>query len=115
MFGGVRDNSPMKRHRQLQWIVALASVLAAAIAAFAQTGARLPADLDPDSRARLPYLQRKDMDAKSQALFDKLPGRGQDGVLRGPAGLRRLQPGSGARPLRPAQRRRGRVTPPARP
>ena len=92
MFGGVRDNSPMKRHRQVQWIVALASVLAAAIAAFAQTGARVPADLDPDSRARLPYLQRKDMDAKSQALFDKLPGRGQDGVLRGPLAFAAYNP-----------------------
>jgi len=74
----------MTKHRQLQWIVALASLLAAGLVAFAQSGAALPADLDPVSRARLPYLQRKDLDAKSQAVYDKLPGRGQDGVLRGP-------------------------------
>lgn len=82
----------MTRHRQVQWTVAVASVLAAAIAALAQTGARLPADLDPDSRARLPYLQRKDMDAKNQAVFDKLPGRGQDGVLRGPLAFAAYNP-----------------------
>lgn len=82
----------MTRHRQLQWIVAAASVLAAAFAAFAQTAASLPADLDPASRARLPYLQRKDLDAKSQAVYDKLPGRGQDGVLRGPLAFAAYNP-----------------------
>ncbi len=82
----------MTRHRQLQWVVATASVLAAAIAAFGQTSSRLPADLDADSRARLPYLQRKDLDAKSQAIFDKLPGRGQDGVLRGPLAFAAYNP-----------------------
>ena len=103
----------MTRHRQLQWIVAIASVLAAAIAAFAQTGGRLPADLDPDSRARLPYLQRKDLDAKSQEIFDKLPGRGQDGVLRGPLAFAAYNPGCQSA-LRSAQRRGGRVARPAR-
>ena len=41
-------------------------------------------DLDPVSRARLPYLQRKDMDEKSLPTFDTLPGLGKDGVLKGP-------------------------------
>src|SRR4029079_4821012 len=41
-------------------------------------------DVDPASRARLPYLQRKDMDAESQKIFDMLPGRSPEGVLRGP-------------------------------
>ena len=82
----------MTRHRQLQWMIAFASILAVVIAAFAQTAARLPADLDPDSRARLPYLQRKDMDAKNQTVFDRLPGRGQDGVLRGPLAFAAYNP-----------------------
>ena len=81
----------MIRHRQLQLIVALGSLLAA-LGAFAQTGAKLPADLDPDSRARLPYLQRKDMDAKRLPIYDKLPGRGQDGILRGPLAFAAYNP-----------------------
>lgn len=81
----------MIRHRQLQLIVALGSLLAA-MGAFAQTGAKLPADLDPDSRARLPYLQRKDMDAKRLPIYDKLPGRGQDGILRGPLAFAAYNP-----------------------
>jgi 4-carboxymuconolactone decarboxylase len=50
-------------------------------------------DLNPDSRARLPYLQRKDMDEKNLAIFDVLPGRGQDGVLRGPLAFAAYNPG----------------------
>ena len=41
-------------------------------------------DLDPESHARLPYLQRSDMDEKSAPLFDVLPGRTKEGVLKGP-------------------------------
>ena len=55
---------------------------------------RLPADLDAESRARLPYLQRKDFDAASQKTFDVLPGRGQDGVLRGPLAFAAYNPGA---------------------
>jgi len=44
-----------------------------ALLASAQSAAKLPADLDADSRARLPYLQRKDMDESSQKIFDTLP------------------------------------------
>ena len=40
-------------------------------------------DLDKDSRARLPYLQRKDMNDADQKIFDVLPGRGKDDILRG--------------------------------
>jgi 4-carboxymuconolactone decarboxylase len=50
-------------------------------------------DLDPDSHARLPYLQRKDVDDASQKIFDTLPGRGQDGVLRGPLAFAAYNPG----------------------
>ena len=41
-------------------------------------------DLDPESHARLPYLQRKDIDEKTLPIFDTLPGLGKDGVLKGP-------------------------------
>jgi 4-carboxymuconolactone decarboxylase len=55
--------------------------------------ATLPSDLDKDSRARLPFLQRKDMDEANQKIFDVLPGRGQDGVLRGPLAFAAYNPG----------------------
>jgi 4-carboxymuconolactone decarboxylase len=55
---------------------------------------RLPADLDAESRARLPYLQRKDFDEASLKTFDVLPGRGQDGVLRGPLAFAAYNPGA---------------------
>jgi alkylhydroperoxidase family enzyme len=42
------------------------------------------ADLDPESHARLPHLQRKDLSEADQKVFDTLPGRGKDDVLRGP-------------------------------
>jgi 4-carboxymuconolactone decarboxylase len=73
----------MTMHRRLQCGAAFLLLTSGAVA-YAQSAARLPADLDPDSRARLPYLQRKDMDAASQKIFDTLPGRSPEGVLRGP-------------------------------
>jgi len=45
---------------------------------------KLPADLDPQSRARLPYIKKSDLDDKGQKIFDTLPGRGKDDILRGP-------------------------------
>jgi hypothetical protein len=49
-------------------------------------------DLDPDSHARLPYLQRKDMSEADQKIFDTLPGRGKDDVLRGPLAFAAYNP-----------------------
>jgi 4-carboxymuconolactone decarboxylase len=72
-------------------LTSLLLVVATAIVA-AQSGT-LPADLDKDSRSRLPYLLRKDMDEKSLPIFDVLPGRGQDGVLRGPLAFAAYNPG----------------------
>ena len=66
-------------------------VLLTAIAA-AQSPALAP-DLNPDSRARLPYLQRKDMDEKTLPVFDTLPGLGKDGVLKGPLAFAAYSPG----------------------
>ena len=61
--------------------------------ASAQSAPKLPSDLDPDSRARLPYLQRKDMDERNQKIFDTLPGRSAEGVLRGPLAFAAYNPG----------------------
>jgi 4-carboxymuconolactone decarboxylase len=62
-----------------------AAILLAASASFtAYAQAKLPSDLDPQSRARLPYLKKSDLDAKGQKVFDTLPGAGKDGILRGP-------------------------------
>jgi len=83
----------MHNHRQWHWSAALLMLAAGAALASAQSAAKLPADLDPDSRARLPYLQRKDLDEPSQKIFDVLPGRSQEGVLRGPLAFAAYNPG----------------------
>jgi 4-carboxymuconolactone decarboxylase len=69
-----------------------AGLLLMTSAALAAQSATMPADLDSVSRARLPYLQRKDLDEASQKIFDVLPGRGQDGVLRGPLAFAAYNP-----------------------
>jgi 4-carboxymuconolactone decarboxylase len=73
---------------------AAALLLLASGGLVAAQSVRLAADLDADSRARLPYLQRKDFDETSQKTFDVLPGRGQDGVLRGPLAFAAYNPGA---------------------
>jgi 4-carboxymuconolactone decarboxylase len=54
--------------------------VAASFIVFAQ--AKLPADLDPESRARLPYLKKSDMDAKGQKILETFASK--DDTLRGP-------------------------------
>src|ERR1044071_6689311 len=66
-------------------LVSLLVVIASALVV-AQT------DLDPDSHARLPYLQRKDMEDKYLDVFDELPGLGKDGVLKGPLAFAAYNP-----------------------
>ena len=83
----------MNSHRHVLWSAALLTLAVGAALASAQSAAKLPADLDPDSRARLPYLQRKDMDEANQKIFDILPGRSQDGILRGPLAFAAYNPG----------------------
>ena len=61
-----------------------ALLLAASTSFIAYAQSKLPADLDPQSRARLPYLKKSDMDAKGQKIFETLPGAGKDEILRGP-------------------------------
>jgi len=68
--------------RFAHWRSAILIGAAASLVAFAQS--HLPADLDSQSRARLPYLKKADLDEKGQKAFDTLPGAGKDGILRGP-------------------------------
>jgi len=81
----------MTIQRQLHWGAAFLLLASAALASV-QSAAKLPADLDPDSRARVPYLQRKDMDERNQKIYDVLPGRSPEGVLRGPLAFAAYNP-----------------------
>ena len=73
----------------------LTSILLVLFTAFAAAQSpSLPRDLEPDSRARLPFLQRKDMSEADQKIFDVLPGRGKDEVLRGPLAFAAYNPGA---------------------
>ena len=82
----------MSIHRQFHFGTAFL-LLALTALAFGQTAAKLPADLDPDSRARLPYLQKKDdVDGKAQKLFDTF--KPADGKLSGPLAFAAYNPGA---------------------
>jgi 4-carboxymuconolactone decarboxylase len=82
----------MTARRSLYSVAALLLVSGALLGA-AQVAGALPADLDPMSRARLPYLQRKDLDQRAQTIFDTLPGRSSDGALGGPLAFAAYNPG----------------------
>ena len=53
----------------------------------------LPADINPDSMARLPYVKRADLDADGQAIYDMLPGRLPNGSVSGPLAWPAYNPG----------------------
>ena len=60
-----------------------AAILVAASASLIAYGqSKLPADLDPQSRARLPYLKKAELDAKGQKVLDTFASK--DGTLTGP-------------------------------
>ena len=75
--------------RTLRYAAALLLTSGALVAAQSVTQ---PSDPAADSRARLPYLQRKDMSEADQKIFDVLPGRGKDDVLRGPLAFAAYNP-----------------------
>ena len=82
----------MLTYRRSYWGAALL-LIAGALLAAAQSAAPLPSDLDPQSRARLPYLQRKDLDENAQKIFDVLPGRSKDNsTLSGPLAFAAYNP-----------------------
>src|SRR5215471_384311 len=79
-----RINEGRKYHMTLlpsrRWCVAILVTATASCIVFAQS--KLPADLDPESRARLPYLKKSDMDAKGQKILETFASK--DDTLRGP-------------------------------
>jgi 4-carboxymuconolactone decarboxylase len=60
----------------------------ASVIVYAQS--KLPADLDPQSRARLSYLKKSDLDAKSQKSLE--PFVAKDDTLRGPLAFAAYNP-----------------------
>jgi 4-carboxymuconolactone decarboxylase len=80
----------MRLHRSVLPTLLLFAALR--LLAYAQSAAKLPADINPDSRARLPHLQRKNLDEASQKIFDVLPGRSPDGALGGPLAFAAYNP-----------------------
>lgn len=65
-------------------------LLAASACWLVYAQSKLPADLDPQSRARLPYLKKSETDATGQKLFDVFPSK--DGTLRGPLAFAAYNP-----------------------
>src|SRR5262245_7396563 len=82
----------MRLDRTTLWVAALLLMAAFILTAFAQTGAKLPTDINSDSLARLPHLQRKNLDEANQKIYDVLPGRSQDGSLGGPLAFAAYNP-----------------------
>ena len=70
-----------------------AAILVAASASFiASAQTKLPADLNSQSRARLPYLTKADADPKGQKVYDIFA---RDGSLKGPLAFATYNPGVG--------------------
>ena len=69
-----------------------AMILLAASASFIAAQSKLPADLDPQSRARLPYLKSSEVDAKGKRVVDIF---GKGGTVTGPLAFATYNPGVG--------------------
>jgi 4-carboxymuconolactone decarboxylase len=67
-------------------------IVAGTLITSAQTATTLPKDINPDSLARLPYIQRQSLDEAGQKIFDVLPGRSQNGTLGGPLAFAAYNP-----------------------
>ena len=68
-------------------------LLAASASFITHAQSKLPADLDPQSRARLPYLKKSEIDAKGQKALDIFIGK--DGTLTGPLAFAAYNSGVG--------------------
>jgi 4-carboxymuconolactone decarboxylase len=70
-----------------------AVILLAALASFiAYAQSKLPADLDPQSRARLPYLKSSEVDVKGKKVVDIF---GKGGTVSGPLAFATYNPAVG--------------------
>jgi len=72
-----------------KWVVILTAA-AASLIAYAQ--AKLPADLDAQSRARLPFLKSSEVDAKGKRVVDIF---GKSGTVSGPLAFATYNPAVG--------------------
>ena len=68
-------------------------LVAASVSFITQAQSKLPADLDAQSRARLPYLKKADVDATSQKSLGIFVNK--DGNLTGPLAFAAYNPGVG--------------------
>ena len=68
----------------MKTLIAISIFSAAATLSFGQT---LPADINATTLTRLPPVQRQDLDADGQKIFDSLAGPNSKGPLRGILGL----------------------------
>src|SRR5215471_5598776 len=82
----------MTLQRSTLWGAAFLIMAAGVLTAFTQSAAKLPSDINPDSLARLPHLQRKSLDEPGQKIFDVLPGRTAEGTLGGPLAFAAYNP-----------------------
>jgi len=73
--------------RYVGWMLLSAALVSA------QTAARLPADVDPDSYSRLPFVKRDQMSAEGQRVYDKLVGKDRAAPATGPVGTSLYSPG----------------------
>jgi 4-carboxymuconolactone decarboxylase len=69
-----------------------AILLAASVSFIAFAQSKLPADLDPQSRARLPYLKSSEVDAKGKRVVDTF---GKSGTVSGPLAFATYNPAVG--------------------
>ena len=67
-------------------------LLAASAALIVYSQSKLPADLDPQSRARLPYLKSSEVDAKGKKVVDIF---GKSGTVSGPLAFATYNPAVG--------------------
>ncbi|MGH9647247.1 MAG: carboxymuconolactone decarboxylase family protein [Bryobacteraceae bacterium] len=72
-----------------KWAVIL---LAASASFLGYAQSKLPADLDPQSRARLPYLKSSEVDAKGKKVVDTF---GKGGTVTGPLAFATYNPAVG--------------------
>jgi 4-carboxymuconolactone decarboxylase len=73
--------------------VCAVTLLAASASFLAFAQSKLPADVDAQSRARLPYLKQSELDAKSQKIYDIF--KTKDGKLNGPLAFAAYNSGVG--------------------
>ena len=69
-----------------------AILFAASVSFIAYAQSKLPADLDPQSRARLPYLKSSEVDAKGKKVVDMF---GKGGTVTGPLAFATYNPAVG--------------------